>query len=360
MSKILHQPHRILVTGGAGFIGANFLHLIVRQRSDAKVVNFDKLTYAGNLQSLHSIEKAPNYTFVHGDICNLELLQNLFAEYQFTTVIHFAAESHVDRSIHSPIDFAKSNVIGTASLLQAAKDSWIERTSDMQEFRFLHVSTDEVFGALGPSGKFSVDTPYAPRSPYAASKAGADHFVRAYAETYGLPIVISNCSNNYGPYQFPEKLIPLAIVRALAMEDIPVYSKGENVRDWLHVSDHCEALICMLESGSTGETYLVGGAGECSNLELLQLLLSILDEELGRSCGSSWKLIKFVQDRPGHDFRYAIDASKLVTELGWTPSHTLEDGLRATIRWYLSNKTWLQSVMDESYRTYLQTQYESA
>ncbi len=359
MSSILHQPLRILVTGGAGFIGANFLHRIVPQLSDTVIVNLDKLTYAGNLQSLQAIEKAPNYRFIYGDICDLDLVQKLFAEYQFTTVVHFAAESHVDRSIQSPIDFARSNVIGTASILQAAKDSWMHASSDMQEFRFVHVSTDEVFGALGPTGRFSPDTPYAPRSPYAASKASADHFVRAYAETYGLPVVISNCSNNYGPYQFPEKLIPLAIVRAMNLDLIPVYSKGENVRDWLHVDDHCEALMRMLHNGLAGETYLVGGSGECSNLELLRLLLTIVDEELGRTPESSWKLIKFVKDRPGHDFRYAIDASKLVTELGWAPNHTLEEGLRATVRWYLSNQPWLQSVMDESYRTYLKTQYEA-
>ncbi len=359
MSTIFHQPLRILVTGGAGFIGANFLHQIVPKFPDAVIVNLDKLTYAGNLQNLHAIENARNYRFVHGDICDLALVQKLFTEHQFTTVIHFAAESHVDRSIHSPIDFVRSNVVGTASLLQVAKDFWMRLSSDMQKFRFLHVSTDEVFGALGSSGTFSTETPYAPRSPYAASKAGADHFVRAYAETYGLPVVVSNCSNNYGPYQFPEKLIPLAIVRALSRDPIPVYSKGENVRDWLHVRDHCEALTCMLQYGLTGETYLVGGAGECSNLELLRVLLMILDEELGRPSESSWELITFVKDRPGHDFRYAIDASKLITELGWTPSHTLEGGLRATVRWYLSNPSWLQAVMDESYRTYMKTQYST-
>ncbi|MCY4672414.1 MAG: dTDP-glucose 4,6-dehydratase [Bacteroidetes bacterium] len=353
----MHQPLRILVTGGAGFIGANFLHLMVPRLSEATIVNLDKLTYAGNLQSLRGIENAPNYTFVHGDICDLELIQHLFAQYRFTTVVHFAAESHVDRSIHAPIDFVKSNVEGTVSLLQAARTAW--SNSDQQQYRFLHVSTDEVFGALGASGKFAIDTPYAPRSPYAASKAAADHFVRAYATTYALPVVISNCSNNYGPYQFPEKLIPLAIVRALEMSPIPVYSRGENVRDWLHVEDHCEALALMLHRGLNGETYLVGGSGECSNLELLRLLLTIVDEELDQPEGTSWSLITFVKDRPGHDYRYAIDASKLKTELGWKPNHTLAAGLRTTVKWYLANRPWLKAVMDETYRTYLQTQYSA-
>ena len=330
---------------------------MVPRLSEATIVNLDKLTYAGNLQSLRGIENAPNYTFVHGDICDLELIQHLFAQYRFTTVVHFAAESHVDRSIHAPIDFVKSNVEGTVSLLQAARTAW--SNSDRHQYRFLHVSTDEVFGALGASGKFAIDTPYAPRSPYAASKAAADHFVRAYATTYGLPVVISNCSNNYGPYQFPEKLIPLAIVRALEMSPIPVYSRGENVRDWLHVEDHCEALTLMLHRGLNGETYLVGGSGECSNLELLRLLLTIVDEELDRPEGTSWSLITFVKDRPGHDYRYAIDASKLKTELGWKPNHTLAAGLRTTVKWYLANRLWLKAVMDETYRTYLQTQYSA-
>jgi len=351
----LHQPLRILVTGGAGFIGANFLHLMVPRFPETTIVNLDKLTYAGNLQSLRAIESAPNYTFVHGDICDLDLVHRLFAQYGFTTVVHFAAESHVDRSIHAPIDFVKSNVEGTVSLLQASRAAW--SGSDQRQCRFLHVSTDEVFGALGESGKFTIDTPYAPRSPYAASKAAADHFVRAYAATYNLPVVISNCSNNYGPYQFPEKLIPLAIVRALEMAPIPVYSRGENVRDWLHVEDHCEALALMLHQGLNGETYLVGGSGECSNLELLRLLLTMVDEELDRPEGTSWSLITFVKDRPGHDYRYAIDASKLITDLGWKPNHTLAAGLRSTVRWYLANRPWLEAVMDESYRTYLQKQY---
>lgn len=353
----MHHPHRILVTGGAGFIGANFLHLIVPQMSESIIVNLDKLTYAGNLQSLETLQSAPNYKFVHGDICDLELLGHLFEEHQFTTVIHFAAESHVDRSIHSPIDFVHSNVVGTASLLEAAKGAWSSASSTMQDCRFLHVSTDEVFGALGHTGQFSETTPYAPRSPYAASKAAADHFIRAYAATYGLPVVITNCSNNYGPYQFPEKLIPLAIVRALHKDPIPVYSKGENVRDWLHVSDHCNALLRILRYGECSETYLIGGAGECSNLELLRTLLTIVDEELGRSKGSSWDLITFVQDRPGHDFRYAINANKLMTELDWSPEYTLAEGLRKTVQWYISNQPWLEAVMDESYRDYLTTQY---
>ena len=360
INRPCHHPIRILVTGGAGFIGSNFLRLIVPKLPEATIVNLDLLTYAGNLQNLQDIENAPNYTFAHGNICDVDLLRRLFTEYQFTTVIHFAAESHVDRSIHSPLDFVQSNAMGTASLLETAKDTWLQQSLNMEDHRFLHVSTDEVFGTLGPKGKFTANTPYAPRSPYAASKASSDHFVQAYATTYGLPVIISNCSNNYGPYQFPEKLIPLAIVRALNMDPIPVYSKGENIRDWLHVEDHCNALRRMLEHGRSGETYLVGGSGECSNLDLLRLLLSILDEELGRADGTSWELITFVKDRPGHDFRYSIDADKLMNELGWTPQYTLVQGLRATVRWYLSNQRWLQAVMDESYRSYVNEQYSSS
>ncbi|MCY4223261.1 MAG: dTDP-glucose 4,6-dehydratase [Bacteroidetes bacterium] len=359
MPLLQHQPKSILVTGGAGFIGSNFLHQIVPTFSDASIVNIDKLTYAGNLLSLQNIENAPNYQFVHGDICDLNLLKRLFEEHQFTTVIHFAAESHVDRSIHTPLEFIQSNVAGTASLLEVAKDAWMSESSCRETYRFLHVSTDEVFGALGAEGKFTTDSPYAPRSPYAASKASADHFVRAYAETYGLPVIISNCSNNYGPYQFPEKLIPLAIVRALEMEPIPVYSKGENVRDWLHVHDHCDALQCILSYGECGETYLVGGFGELSNLDLLQSLCNMIDEQLQRPIHTSQSLITFVQDRPGHDFRYAIDSSKLTTELDWFPRYSLRDGLNATVQWYLSHSSWLKAVMDQSYRDYLKSQYVS-
>jgi len=360
MSKILHEPSSILVTGGAGFIGANFLHHIVPKLSASQIINLDKLTYAGNLLNLKEIEKSPNYKFIHGDVCDLNLLHDLFQEYQFTTVVHFAAESHVDRSIDTPLEFVHTNVVGTTCLLESAKSAWDLRSSNRTRYRFLHVSTDEVFGTLGHTGKFSIDTPYAPRSPYSASKASADHFVRAYAETYGLPVIISNCSNNYGPYQFPEKLIPLAIACAVREDPIPVYSKGENVRDWLYVYDHCEALHCILHHGENRETYLVGGSGECSNLDLLNLLLSIIDEELQRPTGSSKKLITFVEDRPGHDFRYAIDATKLMSELGWYPQHSLSAGLRATIQWYLSHQSWLEAVMDESYQKYFQAQYETS
>jgi len=359
MPLIQHQPLSILVTGGAGFIGSNFLHQIVPELSDASIVNLDKLTYAGNLLSLRDIEKYPNYQFVHGDICDLNLIQNLFEKYQFTTVVHFAAESHVDRSIHSSLEFVQSNVAGTACLLEVAKNAWLLKPSHPKTHRFLHVSTDEVFGTLGRTGKFTTDAPYAPRSPYAASKASADHFVRAYAETYDLPVIISNCSNNYGPYQFPEKLIPLAIVRALKMEPIPVYSKGENVRDWLHVHDHCDALKCILDYGECGETYLIGGFGESSNLDLLKVLLNIVDEQLQRPVNTSQSLITFVQDRPGHDFRYAIDPSKLITALDWSPRYNLQNGLSATVRWYLSHPSWLRAVMDQSYRDYLKSQYEN-
>ncbi|MCY4172460.1 MAG: dTDP-glucose 4,6-dehydratase [Bacteroidetes bacterium] len=358
MIQNLHQPRCILVTGGAGFIGANFLHHIVPKFPEVEIINLDKLTYAGNLLSLSEIESASNYQFIHGDICDLNLLHVLFDDHQITTVVHFAAESHVDRSIHTPLEFVQTNVVGTACLLEAAKTAWNLNASDPAMYRFLHVSTDEVFGALGRTGKFSIDTPYAPRSPYSASKASADHFVRAYAETYELPVIISNCSNNYGPFQFPEKLIPLAIVRSLCNDSIPVYSKGENIRDWLHVHDHCKALETIIHQGINGETYLVGGSAEYSNLDLLNILLTIVDEELQRPVGTSQKLITFVQDRPGHDFRYAIDASKLITELGWSPQYTLSEGLRATVRWYLSNHSWLEAVIDESYRSYLKAQYE--
>ena len=349
-----HKPDCVLVTGGAGFIGSNFLLRMVRRYAELQFVNLDKLTYAGNLMNLHSIERESNYTFVRGDVGDLELVSKLFARYQFMSVVHFAAESHVDRSIRAPLAFVQSNILGTVTLLDSARRHW---DGQMDTCRFLHVSTDEVFGALGEEGYFTLASPYAPRSPYSASKAAADHFVRAYANTYGLPIIISNCSNNFGPYQFPEKLIPLVILCALDRRPVPVYGKGENVRDWLHVEDHCAALEKMLTHGAPGTTYLVGGSSETSNLDIVRLLLNLVDEAMGRAPGASQELITFVADRPGHDFRYAIDARQTQKDLGWTPSYSLEAGLRQTVNWYLTNQDWLNAVNDQSYQAYLSEQY---
>ena len=347
-----HQPARILVTGGAGFIGSNFLLHAIPRFPEVQFVNLDKLTYAGNLMNLRLLENVPNYHFVHGDICDRKLVRGLFDEHAFTTVVHFAAESHVDRSIHAPTQFVETNVLGTVNLLEAARHAW----KSSPHARFFHVSTDEVFGALGLEGHFDEETPYAPRSPYAASKAAADHFVRAYANTYSLPVIITNCSNNYGPYQFPEKLIPLTILRAIRREQVPVYGAGANVRDWLHVEDHCTALELVLRHGITGETYLIGGHGERSNLELVHTVLRLVDGELGRPPDTSLDLVTFVADRPGHDFRYAIDSRQLQDSLGWSPGYTLESGLRSTVHWYLKNQAWLDAVTDESYRDYVRTQ----
>jgi dTDP-glucose 4,6-dehydratase len=356
LPEILHQPEVILVTGGAGFIGSNFLLYMVTRYPRVQFINLDSLTYAGNLMNLRSIEEAPNYCFIHGDVADAPLVERLFREHRITTVVHFAAESHVDRSIMTPLSFVLTNTVGTVALLEAARKAWGDH-ADPRRFRFYHISTDEVFGSLGPEGYFTESTPYNPRSPYAASKAASDHFVRAYYHTYGLPIVISNCSNNYGPYQFPEKLIPLTILNALENRPIPIYGKGENVRDWLYVRDHCTAIERILFSGRTGQTYLVSAGYERSNLALVTQLLDLLDEELGRPQGHSRQLITFVKDRPGHDFRYALDASRLRQELGWQPAYTLEEGLRETIRWYLSHRDWLEAVADASYRAYYEKQY---
>ncbi|MFQ5568560.1 MAG: dTDP-glucose 4,6-dehydratase [Rhodothermales bacterium] len=351
-----HRPERVLVTGGAGFIGSNFLLRMVPRYPEVTFVNLDKLTYAGNLMNLTSIEDAHNYRFVPGDVSDADLVRGLFAEHAVTTVVHFAAESHVDRSIMAPLAFVQSNTVGTVTLLEAARHAWSDEPA---RYRFFHVSTDEVFGSLGEAGVFTETTPYDPRSPYSASKAAADHFVRAYAHTYHLPVVISNCSNNYGPYQFPEKLIPLVILNALHERPVPIYGRGENVRDWLHVHDHCDAIDLILRRGTSGGTYLVGGHNEMNNLALVQLLLDLVDETLGREVGTSRRLITFVKDRPGHDFRYAIDASRLCKELGWHPQHSLETGLRETVAWYLANPNWLDAVIDASYRDYYKQQYET-
>ena len=352
-----HNPKRVLVTGGCGFIGSNFLLRMIPRYPDVEFVNLDKLTYAGNLMNLTAIEQAPNYQFVHGDVADAALVQDLFATHRFTTVVHFAAESHVDRSILAPLAFVESNTMGTVTLLEAARQAWADRDDQTGRYRFFHVSTDEVFGSLGQTGHFTETTAYDPRSPYSASKAAADHFVRAYAHTYGLPISISNCSNNYGPYQFPEKLIPLVIMNALHERPVPIYGKGENVRDWLHVHDHCDAIDVILHHGAPGQTYLVGGNNERSNLDLVMMLLDQVDAALGRPAGTAQKLITFVTDRPGHDFRYAIDASTLCETLEWQPTYTPEDGLRATVAWYLANQPWLDAVNDASYRAYYDQQY---
>jgi dTDP-glucose 4,6-dehydratase len=351
---VVHQPASVLVTGGAGFIGSNFLLRMVRNHPQIRFINLDALTYAGNLHNLAEIESAPNYAFVRGDITDHALLERLFREHEITTVVHFAAESHVDRSITEPISFVRTNVDGTAVLLECARQHWANGDG-----RFLHVSTDEVFGSLGIDGYFTEDTPYAPRSPYSASKAASDHLVRAYGHTYGLPVVITNCSNNYGPFQFPEKLIPLVIANARDGRAVPVYGEGSNVRDWLFVDDHCRAIETVLRSGRSGETYVIGGAAERRNIDLVRQVLDLVDEQIGREVGTGQSLIEFVRDRPGHDFRYAIDFSKLRDELGWTPLVTLEEGLRRTVAWYLQNEEWLKTVMNESYRLYYEAQYQN-
>ena len=350
------SPQSILVTGGAGFIGSNYLLHAVPAYPDAQFVNLDALTYAGNLANLAGIESSDNYHFVRGDVNDASLLEGLFGEFGFDAVVHFAAESHVDRSILDPTAFIQTNVQGTLVLLQAARDAW--KGSD-RECLFHHISTDEVFGSLGADGHFTADTPYAPRSPYAASKASADHLVRAFATTYGLPTVITNTSNNYGPYQFPEKLIPLVIRNAVAGEPIPVYGKGENVRDWLYVEDHVKALDQVLRQSPAGSTWLIGGDQEITNLELVERLLDEVDIQTGKEPGTRRSLIRFVTDRPGHDFRYALDSSPVKDALGWQPEHDLESGLRKTVRWYLDHIQWMESILEGDYLTYYEAQYGS-
>jgi dTDP-glucose 4,6-dehydratase len=345
----------ILITGGAGFIGSHVVRLFVTKYSDYKIINLDKLTYAGNLENLRDIENAVNYEFVKGDIVDGNFVQQLFAKYIFDGVIHLAAESHVDRSIANPIEFVMTNVVGTVNLLNAAKNFWKEK----KENRFYHISTDEVYGSLGNDGLFTEKTAYDPHSPYSASKASSDHFVRAYHDTYGLNIVITNCSNNYGPNQFPEKLIPLAINNILNKKPIPIYGKGENVRDWLFVIDHARAIDTVYHKGKSGETYNIGGHNEWKNIDLIRLLCKIMDKKLNREEGESEKLITFVTDRAGHDLRYAIDASKIERELGWKPSVTFEQGLEQTVDWYLNNKDWLQNVTSGAYQNYYKKQYQN-
>ncbi len=353
----MHTPRSVLVTGGAGFIGSNFLLRLVPALPKVRFVNLDALTYAGNLLNLRAVEDAPNYTFAHGDIADADLVRRLFAEHDFDTVVHFAAESHVDRSILDPLAFVRTNVVGTATLLEAARQAWSGRGGMRDDVRFHHVSTDEVFGTLGDEGAFDEATPYDPHSPYSASKAGSDHLVRAYHHTYGLPVTLSNCSNNYGPFQFPEKLIPLVIRNAAAGEPLPVYGRGANVRDWLHVADHVDALDRILREGTAGETYAVGGRAERRNLDVVEMLADLVDEHLGREPGTARALITFVTDRPGHDWRYAMDPSKIERTLNWQPAHTFESGLRDTVRWYLDHTEWLDAVTDQSYRAYYTSQY---
>jgi len=340
---------KILVTGGAGFIGSHVIRRLVNKYPEYLIYNLDVLTYAGNLENLKDIELKENYTFLHGDVTDEKYINSIFNTYKFDAVIHLAAESHVDRSIINPLEFAKTNILGTMILLNAFKFLWHNNWNGK---RFYHISTDEVFGSLGDSGLFEETSTYRPNSPYAASKAGSDHFVRAYGETYDMPYVISNCSNNYGPYQFPEKLIPLCINNILNNKSLPIYGDGKNTRDWLYVIDHASAIDLIFHKGKASETYNVGGFNECKNIDLVILLCQQIDKKLDRKSGTSEKLITFVKDRPGHDLRYAIDASKLNRALGWRPSVSFEEGLSKTIDWYLTHEDWLENVTSGSYQNY--------
>ena len=346
----------ILVTGGAGFIGSHVVRLLVRKYPEYRIVNLDALTYAGNLENLKDIEDCPNYVFVKEDICDHEAVSKIFAQYEIDGVIHLAAESHVDRSIADPFIFAKTNVIGTLTLLHVARASW----TDSKEYRFYHVSTDEVYGALKMDGTFfTEDTRYDPHSPYSASKASSDHFVRAFHDTYGLPTVISNCSNNYGPYQFPEKLIPLFINNIRKGKPLPVYGKGENIRDWLYVEDHARAIDLIFHEGRDGETYNIGGFNEWKNIDLIKVMIDTADRLLGNPPGHSLGLITYVKDRAGHDLRYAIDSRKLHEELGWEPSLQFEEGIEKTIRWYLDNQEWMDRITGGEYSEYYEKMYKN-
>ena len=377
----MKEKRHILITGGAGFIGSHVVRLFVNKYPDYHIVNLDKLTYAGNLANLKDIEKAPNYTFVKADICDFETILSLLQQHRIDGIIHLAAESHVDRSIKDPFTFARTNVLGTLSLLQAAKLYWESLPEDYQGKRFYHISTDEVYGALGlthPEGIkppftttasssqhhlaygdkfFYEDTPYQPHSPYSASKASSDHFVRAFHDTYGMPTVVTNCSNNYGPYQFPEKLIPLFINNIRHGKPLPVYGKGENVRDWLYVEDHARAIDLIFHQGKTADTYNIGGFNEWKNIDLIRVLIRTVDRLLGNAPGTSEHLITYVTDRAGHDLRYAIDSTKLQRELGWEPSLQFEEGIEKTVRWYLDNQEWLDQVTSGEYQNYYRKMY---
>ncbi len=347
----------LLITGGAGFIGSHVVRRMVNNYPEYKIYNLDKLTYAGNLENLKDIEAKPNYEFIKGDIQDFDFVNKIFQDKNLDGVIHLAAESHVDRSITNPLEFVMTNVVGTVNLLNAAKNHW---GIDLSDKRFYHVSTDEVYGALGEVGLFTEDTKYDPHSPYSASKASSDHFVRAYYDTYGLPVVISNCSNNYGSHHFPEKLIPLCIHNIKNNKPLPIYGDGKYTRDWLFVEDHARAIGDVFHKGKLGETYNIGGFNEWQNIDLVKLLCDVMDEKLGQEVGTSQKLITFVKDRPGHDLRYAIDASKIESELGWRPSVTFEQGLEKTVAWYLANDEWLNNVTSGNYQDYYSKQYQSS
>ena len=345
---------KILITGGAGFIGSHVVRRFVNKYPEYQIFNLDVLTYAGNLENIKDIENQPNYTFIKGDIVDEVFIKELFSLHNFDGVLHLAAESHVDRSIEDPLAFVRTNIIGTMNLLNAAKNQW---KNNFKGKRFYHISTDEVYGSLGAEGLFTETTSYDPNSPYSASKASSDHFVRAYGETYGLPFVLTNCSNNYGSYHFPEKLIPLFINNIINNKPLPVYGDGNYTRDWLFVEDHAIAIDLVFHDGKNHETYNIGGFNEWKNIDLVKLLCEMMDQKLGRSEGASQNLITYVKDRPGHDLRYAIDASKINKELGWRPSVTFEEGLEKTINWYLNNEEWLQNVTSGSYKDYYQKQY---
>ena len=349
------MKRHVLITGGAGFIGSHVVRRFVTRYPDYRIVNFDLLTYAGNLANLSDVEQAPNYTFVRGDICDAEAVGEVFRRYAIDGVIHLAAESHVDRSIRDPFTFARTNVLGTLTLLHAAREAWQGAWAGK---RFYHISTDEVYGALGFGDKpFNEGTRYDPHSPYSASKASSDHFVRAFHDTYGLPTVVTNCSNNYGPYQFPEKLIPLLVNNIRLERPLPVYGRGENVRDWLHVEDHARAIDLIFHEGQSGETYNIGGGNEWRNIDLVRLIVRTTDRLLGRPEGASERLITYVTDRAGHDLRYAIDSSKLRRELGWEPAFRFEEGIEQTVRWYLENREWMGRITSGEYEHYYEQMY---